>query len=173
MQEQGIKFQEAIKGLIGDGVVDGLSQAFEAMSGAIAQGGNILQAAGGAILGVLGQFMQMLGKEMIKLAVATIALGNLVSGIKKWIIANPGAAIALAGVAIIAGTLLSAAGSNIGRGSSGGGGSVPSGGNSSQSYSSSFSSGGAGGGEVVFRISGNDLVGVLSRQQDKNSRLGG
>lgn len=176
MQEQGIRFQEAVEGLIGEGVVEGLSQAFEAMGGAIAQGGSILQAAGGAILGVLGQFMQMLGKEMIKLAVATIALGSLVKGIKKWIIANPGAAIALAGVAIVAGTLLSAAGSNIGGGSSGGGGggSVPSGGGGgTQSYSSSFSSGGGAGGEVVFRISGNDLVGVLSRQQDKNTRIGG
>lgn len=176
MQEQGIRFQEAIEGLIGEGVVEGLSQAFEAMGGAIAQGGNILQAAGGAILGVLGQFMQMLGKEMIKLAVATIALGSLVSGIKKFIIANPGAAIALAGVAIVAGTLLSAAGGNIGGGSSGsGGGSVPSGGgNSSQSYSSTFSSGGAGGdARVVFEISGNNLLGVLDRARDKNTRLGG
>ena len=112
---------------------------------------------------------------MIKLAVATIALGNLVSGIKKWIIANPGAAIALAGVAIVAGALLSAAGSSIGGGSGGGGSSSGSAGGGSQSYSSSYSSGGGfgNGGEVVFRISGNDLVGVLSRQQDKNTRLGG
>lgn len=175
MQEQGIRFQEAVEGLINEGVIEGLSQAFEAMGGAIMNGGNILAAAGGAILGVLGQFMQMLGKEMIKLAVATIALGNLVSGIKKWIIANPGAAIALAGVAIVAGALLSAAGSSIGKGSSGGGSASGSAGGGSQSYSSSYSSGGGfgNGGEVVFRISGNDLVGVLSRQKDKNTRLGG
>ena len=110
---------------------------------------------------------------MIKLALTTVVLGNLVAGIKKFIIANPGAAIALAAIALAAGAALSAAGSNIGKGGGGSGGSVPSGGTRSQSYSSSFSGGGAGGGEVVFRISGNDLVGVLSRQQDKNSRLGG
>ena len=175
MKLAGNEFVNSVNSMISDGFVEGISQAFEAMGGAMLNGGNILAAAGGAILGVLGSFMQMLGKEMIKLAVATIALGNLVSGIKKWIIANPGAAIALAGVAIVAGTLLSAAGSNIGGGSGGGGSTSGSAGGGSQSYSSSYSSGGGygNGGEVVFRISGNDLVGVLSRQQDKNTRLGG
>lgn len=171
IQEAGIKFEEAVNGLISEGMLEGLTNSFTAMGEAMFNGGNIIAAAGGAILSTLGQFLQMLGKEMIKLALTTVVLGNLVSGIKKWIIANPGAAIALAGIALAAGAALSAAGSSIGKG--GGGGSVPSGGASSQSYSSSFSGGGAGGGEVVFRISGNDLVGVLSRQQDKNSRLGG
>ena len=115
----------------------------------------------------------MLGTEMIKLAVSTIALGTLVEGIKKFIIANPGAAIALAGVAIVAGALLKGFGSKVGGGSGGSSGSTSTAtGGGQSSYSSSFSSGG-GSGEVNFRISGNDLVAVLSRQQDKNSRLGG
>ena len=182
IREMNIGIQAALLAMIPDFIKEGITNAFVAMGGAIANGGNILQAAGAAILSTLGQFMQMLGKEMIKLAVATIALGNLVKGIKKWIIANPGAAIALAGVAIAVGTLLSAAASNIGGGSSGGGSSsggsystssVNSSPSYSSSYSSNYSSGGNLGGEVVFRISGNDLVGVLSRQQDKNTRLGG
>lgn len=173
INEAGLRFEEAINGLISEGLIEGLTNAFNAMGEAMFNGSNILAAAGGAILSTLGQFLQMLGKEMIKLALTTVVLGNLVAGIKKFIIANPGAAIALAAIALAAGAALSAAGSNIGKGGGGSGGSVPSGGTRSQSYSSSFSGGGAGGGEVVFRISGNDLVGVLSRQQDKNSRLGG
>ena len=79
-----------------------------------------------------------------------------------------------AGIALVAlGAFIKGSVANIPSGG-GGGGSVPSGGGSgSQSYSSSFSGGGGGSCEVVFRISGNDLVGVLSRQQDKNTRLGG
>lgn len=173
MQEAGIAFSESLNSMISEGAIAGITDAFNAMGEAMFNGSNILAAAGGAILGTLGQFMQMLGTEMIKLAVSTIALGTLVEGIKKFIIANPGAAIALAGVAIVAGALLKGFGSKVGGGSGGSSGSTSTAtGGGQSSYSSSFSSGG-GSGEVNFRISGNDLVAVLSRQQDKNSRLGG
>ncbi len=137
-------------------------------------GGNIIASAGSVILGTLGQFATMLGKELMKSAVLAEVFAGLLIAIKKAV-SNPWALLAIAGAALIVGAALTAASkntANVGSGG-GGGGSVPSGGGGSQSYSSSFSSGGGAGGEVVFRISGNDLVGVLSRQQDKNTRIGG
>ena len=153
--------------ILNEGVISGIVGAAEAMGAALANGGDVVQAAGGALLSTLGGIMIELGKTAI---MAGIGIEAIKTALKSL---NPGVAIA-AGVALVAlGGFLKAKVSGIGSSMGGGGGSVPSGGGGSQSYSSSFSGGGAGGGEVVFRISGNDLVGVLSRQQDKNSRLGG
>ena len=91
----------------------------------------------------------------------------------KKAFSNPFTAIA-AGAALIAlGSFISSSVSKIPEGggsSSGSGASSSNTSMGSSNYSSSYG-GVGGGGTVVFRISGNDLVGVLSRQQDKNTRL--
>ena len=154
--------------ILNEGVINGIVGAAEAMGSALAGGGNVVQAAGAALLSTLGGIMVELGKTAI---MAGLGIEAIKTALKSL---NPGVAIA-AGIALVAlGGFLKAKVSGIGSSMGSGGGSASgSAGSGSQSYSSSFSSGGGSGGEVVFRISGNDLVGVLSRQQDKNTRIGG
>ena len=116
---------------------------------------------------------------LIKYGTLAVAKGKLDTAIA---IGGP-TAIAAGIAAIAVGAALKIAGAALGSAASKGFG-----GSSSYSGSTSSATGGSGGsytssstvyqnggfnGEVVFRISGNDLVGVLSRQQDKNTRLGG
>lgn len=150
-----------------------ISSSFEAMGEAIGSGGNILKAAGNAVIGALGSFLSSLGQQMVQYGVAALAMAVLSKLLLNPITAAP-AAIAM----IAAGAALSLAGGAIkgtlSKGSGGGGsGSTATGGGSgySSGYSSGGSSSGGSGGTVVFRISGQDLVGVLSKQQDRNARL--
>ena len=77
-----------------NGVGNAFVEAFDAIGNALATGGNVFKSAGNAILRVIGEFMKKLGKEAIRLATLGIAFANTVKAIKKWIIANPTAAIA-------------------------------------------------------------------------------
>ena len=165
MTELNGNLSEAFSNIFSDGVSDLISNGAEAIGGAIANGGNVIQALGQSVLSTIGGIAIQLGKAAIGIGVGMIAI--------KAAFKNPLTAIA-AGVALVAlGSFINGQVANITSGG-GGGGSTPTGGGSgTTSYGSSFSSGSGGGGEVVFRISGNDLVGVLSRQQDKNSRIGG
>lgn len=164
MQEMNASISEAWSNIMSSGIANGISDGAEAIGMAIANGDNVIASLGKSVLSTVGDIAIQLGKAAIAVGVGMIAI--------KAAFKNPLTAIA-AGVALVAlGAFIKGSVANIPSGG-GGGGYVPSGGGSgSQSYSSSFS-GGSGSGEVVFRISGNDLVGVLSRQQDKNSRLGG
>ena len=164
IQEMNASISEAWSDIMSSGIANGIADGAEAIGMAIANGDNVIASLGKSVLSTVGDIAIQLGKAAIAVGVGMIAI--------KAAFKNPLTAIA-AGVALVAlGAFIKGSVANIPSG--GGGDSVPSGGGSgSQSYSSSFSSGGAGGGEVVFRISGNDLVGVLSRQQDKNTRLGG
>ena len=97
--------------------------AFSAIGNALVQGGNVFKAAGNAILNTVGEFLKKLGAEAIRLAVLSIGFAKAVAAIKKWIIANPGAAIAASLALIAIGSAFTAAAnssqSNIG-GSPGG-----------------------------------------------------
>lgn len=156
---------EAWSEIMTSGVANGISDGAEAIGTAMANGDNIIASLGKSILSTVGDIAIQLGKAAIAVGVGMIAI--------KASFKNPLTAIA-AGVALVAmGAFIKGTVSQIPSGGNGSSGSVPSGGGGgSTSYSSGFSSGG-GSGEVVFRISGNDLVGVLSRQQDKNTRIGG
>jgi len=151
-------------------VTETIANSFSAIGEAMANGGNVMGAVGEAILGGIGSFLSDLGKQMIQYGIAALAMSVLSKMLLNPITAAP-AAIAM----IAAGAALSLIGGAIkGTLSGGGGGSVSSGtGASSNSYSSSFSGGGGMDGRVVFEISGQSLIGVLNRQQDKNFRLGG
>ena len=97
--------------------------AFSAIGNALVQGGNVFKAAGNAILNTVGEFLKKLGAEAVRLAVLSIGFAKAVAAIKKWIIANPGAAIAASLALIAIGSAFTAAAnssqSNIG-GSPGG-----------------------------------------------------
>lgn len=154
-----------------DTVVSTITESFSAIGEALSSGGNVLSAVGNVVLSGIGSFLGELGKQMVQYGVAALAMSVLSKLLLNPITAAP-AAIAL----IAAGAALSLASGAIKgtlKGSNNGNGTVSSGGGGSSNYSTSFSGGSSGSGEVVFRIAGNDLVGVLSRQQDKNTRTGG
>lgn len=140
---------------------------------ALANGGNIISTLGASIIQSFGQFLSQFGQKLIAYGVAALAFSTISKGLLNPLTAAPSA---IAAIAI--GTALSAAGGALsslgGRGLGANGvGDVQT--NSSFTGSASFSGGGGGlsGGEVVFRIQGQTLVGVLNNTLDNNARLGG
>ena len=160
-------FNKELGSIVTNGTVNALAGIGDAIGGALASGGNVIDAVGKSILGSMGSMLQELGKATIAYGVGLIAV--------KTAIKNPTTAIA-AGVAMVAlGSMIS---KSVAKSSSvvGGGGSVSTGASvSSPSSSTGSSSGGSSfqGGTVVFEISGQSLIGVLSNTLDKNRRLGG
>lgn len=145
-----------------DGVAGGIANAAEAIGAAISTGDNVVAALGQSLLSTIGDIAVQLGKAAISIGVGMLAI--------KAAFNNPLTAIA-AGVALVAlGGFIKGAVSKIPSG--GGGGSYSSaGGGANFSSTTTYSGGLSGGGDVYFHISGTDLVGVLERQQNKNSRL--
>ena len=159
-------FNKELGSIVTNGTVNALAGIGESIGSALASGGNVIDAVGKSILGSMGSMLQELGK-------ATIAYGVGLTAI-KLAIKNPATAIA-AGVAMVAlGSMIS---KSVAKSSSvvGGGGSVSTGASVSSPTSSTGGGGGSSfqGGTVVFEISGQSLIGVLSNTLDKNRRLGG
>ena len=143
-------FNKELGSIVTNGTVNALAGIGDAIGGALASGGNVIDAVGKSILGSMGSMLQELGKATIAYGVGLIAV--------KTAIKNPYLAVA-AGVAMVA--LGSAMSKSVSKSSStalggSGGGSVQ-GGNSYSSPQSSTGSGGSSsftGGTVVFEISG-------------------
>jgi phage-related protein len=164
-------FNERVSEFIQGSLVDTFSGIGDAIGNALATGTNVAQAIGQTLLKSMGSFLSSLGKQMI--AFGTTAL--FFDKTKKSLFTGVGTPAAAAGL-IAAGIALSAIGSAIASSASSGG-VGGGGGGASQSYSqagstssSSFSA--QSGNEVVFRISGNDLLGVLRRAEGNEQRLG-
>lgn len=159
-------FNKELGSIVTNGTVNALAGIGDAIGGALASGGNVIDAVGKSILGSMGSMLQELGKATIAYGVGLIAI--------KTAIKNPATAIA-AGVAMVA--LGSMIGKSVAKSSSvvGGGGSVSTGASVSSPTSSTGSGGSSSftGGTVIFEISGQSLIGVLSNTLDKNRRLGG
>lgn len=167
------RFNESAKEIIEGGIADTFAGLGSAIGGALASGGNVIQAAGSALLAGVGGLLTNLGTMAIQVGVGLLGIKAALKTL------NPAVAIG-AGVALIAlGSVFSSKASALGSsgGSSGGsGGSVSTGASvSSPSSSTGSSSGGSSfqGGTVVFEISGQSLIGVLGNTLDKNRRLGG
>lgn len=151
-------------------LADAFSGIGEAIGTSLIQGGNALEAIGTSIIQSLGGFLSRLGRLLIEYGSLAVIKGKL----DLAVIAGGASAIAVGLAAIAIGTALTAAGSafkNIASNTSGGG-SVSSGGSSS-SRSFSSSGGGFGSGNVVFEISGRNLVGVLRRNNESNLAING
>lgn len=167
-------FNDSLKNLIESSVPDAIGNAFGVIGEAIGSGGNVINAFAQSILSSLGGFISQMGGLLIKYGTLAVIKGKL----DLAIAAGGPVAIAAGTTAIAVGAALKVAGAAIGafaqKGFGGGSVGTSTGANygGTQSYSSNYSSGGGNfGGEVVFRISGNDLVGVLSRNQDRNVRV--
>lgn len=146
----------------------------DAIGGALASGGNVLQAVGQSLLQSLGGFLSDMGGLLIQYGTLAVVKGKLDLAIAAGGPLSIGAGLA----AIAVGVALKAVGGAISsKAKSGGsGGSVSTGASvSSPSSSTGSSSGGSSfqGGTVVFEISGQSLIGVLGNTLDKNRRLGG
>jgi len=162
-----IAFNEQVDNIIKNGIRNTFAGIGEAIGNALANGGDVFQALGGALLQGVGQIAVQLGKAAIKIGVTMIAI--------KKSFANPATAIA-AGVALvaigsaigsIAANAINGAGSDTSTDFSDGGSSGFSGG--SRGFSGSTQTGG----NFVFEIQGTKLIGVIKNTLDRNRALGG
>jgi hypothetical protein len=167
-------FNAEASAIITNGAVNGLGDIGFAIGEALANGGDVVKAAGKALLGGVATIAEGLGQAAIKVGVGMIAI--------KLAFKNPATAIA-AGVALIAlaGYIRAKVGgggggggitSGIGGGGGGGGSSV---GGSGVGGGSSFTGGGAQGGlfeqnrdvSGEFVVKGQDLVYVLGQASNR------
>ena len=159
-------FNEDVNIIIEGSLSNTFSQLGEAIGTALVEGGNVLEAVGNTLISGLGGLLSAIGDKLIQLGTAAVLAGTVVQLFGS--LAGIGAGVA----AIAGGVLIKGVGSGISSIGSGGGGGVSSGGSSS-SGSFSSSGGGFGGGNVVFEISGRNLVGVLRRNTDSNLAING
>ena len=164
-----LEFNNAANELITNSIANTFSQLGSAIGSALATGGNVLNSVGKILLSSLGSILTNMGQMAIEIGIGLIAIKASLKSL------NPYLAIA-AGVALIAlGSFFSSKSASIGSsgGSSGSASNSSGAGANNQSFSSSGFSGGGGGGTVVFEISGQKLIGVLSNTINANRRLGG
>ena len=166
------QFEQDVNNLVMGSVVDTFSSLGDAIGDALANGGNVFQAIGQSLLASMGKFISEMGGLLVQYGTMAVLKGKL-----DLAIATGGPVAIGAGIAAIAaGIALKAIGSAIAskaQGGFGGGGAVGSSSvNTPQSNISSNTFTGSSDNEVVFRISGSDLVGVLNRNNNQNARLG-
>lgn len=168
-----VAFNESANQLITTSISGTFSQLGQAIGQSLVEGGNVLNAVGSAILGGIGSFLSKMGGLLIEYGTLAVLKGKL----DLAILAGGPVAIGAGLAAIAVGVAISAIGSAFSSAVSGGANSVGGQGSSNSvsgaSQSTFSNSGGFGDGTVVFKITGQDLVGVLNRALNKNKGLGG
>ena len=169
------KLNEDMNTLISGSIAETLGSLGTVIGDALANGGNVLGAIGSVLLQNLGKFLSDMGGLLIKYGTLAVTKGKLDLAIKTGGSVAIAAGIAAIGVGIALKAISGAMASKAQGGNSSGGSSVSTGASVS---SPTYSTGGGGsssftGGTVVFEISGQSLIGVLSNTLDKNRRLGG
>lgn len=167
IEEMNLAISESWSRTLTQGLGDGIANLANSLGEAMANGGNFIQSIGKSLLSTIGDIAIQLGKAAISIGVGMIAI--------KAAFKNPATAIA-AGVALVAlGSFIKGTVAKIPEGGGGSSGSYStSTGDSGSSYTSSstvYQNGGFNG-EVVFKINGYDLIGVISKNQDRLTRLG-
>lgn len=170
--ELNANINEGFKDILTNSIVSGISDTFSAIGEAIVSGGDVVGAIGESLISAFGNFLSEMGDMLIKYGTLAIIKGKLDTAIA---IGGPTAIVA--GIAAVAiGAALKLVSGAIGARSKGGFGgsssntSTATGANTTM-YSSNYGgNNGFSGGEVVFRISGNDLVGVLNQEQNRQRR---
>ena len=164
------QFDRDVNDLVVNSIGNTFVQLGDAIGNALANGTNVFEAIGQTLLTSISSFLKDLGKQFILFGTAALFFAKT----KKAIMSGDISGASAIGL-IAAGIALNAIGAVISQkaGGSVGGGSVGS--NSvatPQSNVSSSTFAGNGDNEVVFRISGTDLLGVLRRAENSNARLG-
>ena len=166
------EFNEQINELINTTIAGTFMSLGDSIGNALVNGGNVLGAIGGSLIQSMGKFLSNFGDKLIAFGLASKAFAKL-----QLSLANPATTLVSAGAAIAAGLVLKIAGAAVASaGSSFGGGGTSSFSGSSATQttsnvsSSSFSA--QRNDEVVFRIAGTDLLGVLRRAENAENRIG-
>ncbi|WP_185260363.1 tape measure protein [Elizabethkingia anophelis] len=170
--ELNANINEGFKDILTNSIASGISDTFSSIGEAIVSGGDVVGAIGESLISAFGNFLSEMGDMLIKYGTLAIIKGKLDTAIA---IGGPTAIVA--GIAAVAiGAALKLVSGAIGARSKGGFGgsssntSTATGANTTM-YSSNYGgNNGFSGGEVVFRISGNDLVGVLNQEQNRQRR---
>ncbi len=166
IEEMNLAISESWSRTLTQGIGYGIANLANSLGEAMANGGNFIQSIGKSLLSTIGDIAIQLGKAAISIGVAMIAI--------KAAFKNPFTAIA-AGVALVAlGSFIKGTVAKIPEGGGNSGSYSTSTGGSGSSYTSSstvYQNGGFNG-EVVFKINGYDLIGVISKNQDRLTRLG-
>ncbi|MCT4238582.1 tape measure protein [Elizabethkingia anophelis] len=178
ISEMNQKINEAFTDITSNYIGVAISDTFTAIGEAIANGGNVINAIGGALLNAFTGFLSEMGDMLIKYGTLAIVKGKLDTAIAfggPTAIAAGIAAVAIGAALKLASGALGARAKGGFNGSSSGGVNTSTGtGANTNSYSSN-----AGviqntsSGTVVFEIEGQKLVGVLSNTLNRNKRLGG
>lgn len=166
IEEMNLAISESWSRTLTQGIGDGIANLANSLGEAMANGGNFIQSIGKSLLSTIGDIAIQLGKSAISIGVGMIAI--------KAAFKNPATAIA-AGVALVAlGSFIKGTVAKIPEGGGNSGNYSTSTGGSGGAYTSSstvYQNGGFNG-EVVFKINGYDLIGVISKNQDRLTRLG-
>lgn len=176
------QFSKDAENLITNSIADTFGQLGDTIGNAIETGGNVLSAIGSVLLESLGKFLSEMGGLLIQYGTMAVIKGKLDLAIAAGGPISIAAGFAAIGVGIALKAIGSAIASKAKSSSSGSGGTQTQGNQTPQtgasvtsptSSVSSSSGGGYGGGTVVFEISGQKLIGVLSNTLGANQRLGG
>lgn len=170
-------FNEQANSIIYNGIGNTFAGIGSAIGDALATGGNVLKAAGGALLGGMGDILVQLGQLAIQTGIGILAVKKSLQTLNPYVAIAAGVGLVALGSAFsaksksIGGSMGSSASAGVGsqRGSMSTGADI-------QTPTSSVNSGGGtfnNGGTVVFEISGQKLIGVLSNTLGANKRLGG
>ena len=169
------KLNEDMNTLISGSIAETLGSLGTVIGDALTNGGNVLGAIGSVLLQSLGKFLSDMGGLLIQYGTMAVIKGKLDLAIATGGPAAIAAGFAAIGVGIALKAIGGAIASKAQAGNSSSGRSVSTGASVSSPTSSTGGGGGSSfqGGTVVFEISGQSLIGVLSNTLDKNRRLGG
>lgn len=177
IQAMNQQIADAFGPILSDNIMGGISNTFQGIGDAISSGGDVMQALGQGLINAFSGFLSDMGDMLIKYGTLAVLKGKLDTAIAAGGPVAIGAGIAAIAVGALLKVASGALGSRAKGGFSGGGSTGGSTGNiSDNNYRPSTNvqqSGGFNGGTVVFEISGQKLVGILSSTLERNKRTGG
>lgn len=163
------ELNESLTSIVNNNIVDGISDAFASIGTALANGENVFKSLGQSLLGSFGKILSELGKQLIQYGVGLLAIKVAMKSLNPYVAIAAGAAL----VALGAGVTASVANQSNSIGGGGNSGvSTSTGSSANQNFSSNYTNAsGSGSGEVIFRISGTDLVGAFNRSVIASDRV--